>query len=74
MGIAHRLAGNDAQAEALAGVIARRFQPAIVEQQALALAVLEIELAVVAARYRFAENLPRRLAPQIVCREDIDRR
>jgi hypothetical protein len=49
MGVAGRLAGDGAQAEALVGVEACRFQPAVVEDQPLRLGVFEVELAVVGA-------------------------
>ncbi len=46
---AGRLAGHRAQAEALARIEAGVLDPAVVEQDALRLAVFEIELAVVGA-------------------------
>jgi hypothetical protein len=46
MGVAGRLAGDGAQAEALAGVEAARLQPPVVEQQALRLRIFEEQLAV----------------------------
>ena len=56
VGVAGRLAGNGAQAEALVGVETRRLQPAVVEHQALGLRVLEIKLAVVGALERVGDQ------------------
>jgi glutathione S-transferase len=49
MGVARGLAGDRAQAEAARGVEARRADAAVVERDALALAVFEEELAVIGA-------------------------
>jgi hypothetical protein len=49
MGIAGGLAGDGAQAKALGGVEAGRLQNAVVEAEALGLAVFEEQLAVVGA-------------------------
>ena len=61
MGVARRLAGHRAQAEAAVGVEARRLQPAVVEDQRLALAVLDIELAVVGMAERVGDDAAHRL-------------
>ncbi len=49
MGVAGGFAGDRAEAETLARIEARRFEPAIVEDQPLRPRMLEIELAVVCA-------------------------
>ena len=56
MRIAGRLAGHRAQAETLVGVEVGGLQPAIVEHQRFALAVFEIELAVVGAVDRVGDD------------------
>ena len=62
MGVALRFAGHRPQAEALVGVEARRLQPAVVEEQALGLGVLQVELAVVGAAERIGDRLAGGLA------------
>ena len=57
MGEARRLARDRAQAEALRGVVRGALQLAVVERQALALFVLQEQLAVVAARQRLVDHL-----------------
>ena len=56
MGIADRLAGDRAKAEALPRIIAGIGQAAIVEDEALALGIFEIELAIVSAGQRLADH------------------
>jgi hypothetical protein len=56
MGIGRGLAGDGAQAEALAGIEARRPEPAVVEHQPLRLAELQKKLAVVGTGQRFVEQ------------------
>ena len=56
MRVAGRLAGDGAQAEALIGVEVGGLQPAVVEHQRFALAVFEIEFAVVGAIDRVGDD------------------
>src|SRR5262245_4163025 len=56
MRIAGRLAGDGTQSKALIRVEVRCFQPAIVEDERLALAVLEIKLAVIGAIDRVCDD------------------
>ena len=65
MRIAGRLAGHGAQAESLVGLVVGRLQPAIVEHQRLALALLEIELAVVGAVDRLRHDRLTRAIEQV---------
>jgi hypothetical protein len=57
VGVAGGLAGHHAQAESFGGVIGRRFQPAVVIEEALALRALDEQLAVVGALERLAQQL-----------------
>ena len=65
MGVAARFAGHRTQPEALIGVEICRLQPAVVEDQRFALALLEIELAVVGAGDRVGDDLADALAGNI---------
>ena len=56
VGVARRLARHDAQAEAFRGVIARRFQTPVVEQQALAVGALQEQFPVVGAAQRLGKH------------------
>ena len=56
MSVAGLLAGHHAQAEAFGGVIAGRLQPAVVEDQHLALGALEEQFAVVGAVQRALQD------------------
>src|SRR3546814_16237007 len=56
MGVAGLLAGDGAQAKALAGVEAGRLQPAVIEAEALRLAVFQEKLAVIGAMQGIADQ------------------
>ena len=56
VGVAGGLAGHHPQAEALGGVIGRRLQPAVVEDEGFALRPLDEQLAVVGARQGLAQD------------------
>ncbi len=56
MGVAGGLARHRAQAKALGGVEIGGLEAAVVEDQRLALAVLEVQLAVVGALQRFVDQ------------------
>src|SRR5690606_28136835 len=58
MGITGRLAGDRPQAEALVGIEVRGLQPAVVEDQRLALAIFAEKLAVIGSRQRFGHDPP----------------
>ncbi len=64
MGVARRLAGHGAQAEAARRVEGRGADAAVVERDALALAVLQEQFAVVGAGQRFARQALRDVAVQ----------
>src|SRR5689334_15166342 len=57
MGEADAFAGDAAQPEALRGVERGAFELAVVERQALALMVFEVEFAVIAAGQRLVDQL-----------------
>jgi hypothetical protein len=59
MGVARGLARHHAQAEALAGIIGRRFQPPVVEQERFALAAFDEQLPVVGPPQRVPQDFAR---------------
>ena len=70
MGVAGRLAGHRAQPETLVGVEVGGLQPAIVEHQRFALAVLEIEFAVVGAVDRVGDDRADAIVRNVELSED----
>ena len=66
MGEPGGLSGDTAQAKTLRGIEAGIFQPAIVEHEALGLAILKIQLAVVSAMQRVVDNFLNTALIQVV--------